>query len=162
MTSNGDGNFVFEGRGSFEIVMAHSFDASPGRVFEVWNDPSGMANWYGPEGHTLIVAEQDFRVGGKWRYGTRDESGEETILYGVYREIVPGSRMVNTEIFEGMPDFETTVTSTFEAEGEGTRLTAVVLHPVTESRDGAMASGMESGVRQTFERFAAHLAATQE
>ena len=160
MTST-DGNYLFEGRGEREIVMAYSFDASPERVFEAWNDTSGMANWYGPEGHELIVAEQDLRVGGAWRYGTRDESGEETILYGVYREIEPGSRMVNTEIFAGMPDFETVVTVTFEEEGEGTRMTSVVLHPGKESRDGAMAWGMESGVRQTFERFAAHLAAAE-
>ncbi len=160
MTST-DGNYLFEGRGEREIVMAYSFDASPERVFEAWNDTSGMANWYGPEGHELIVAEQDLRVGGAWRYGTRDESGEETILYGIYQEIEPGSRMVNTEIFAGMPDFETVVTLTFEAEGEGTRMTSVVLHPGKESRDGALAWGMESGVRQTFERFAAHLAAAE-
>lgn len=162
MSSSDGGNFVFEGRGEREIVMAYSFDAPPERVFEAWNDTSGMGNWYGPVGHELIVAEQDLRVGGAWRYGTRDESGEETVLYGVFREIAPGSRMVNTEIFAGMPDFETTVTVTFEAEGEGTRMTSVVLHPVSESRDAAMASGMEEGVRQTFERFAAHLAATAE
>jgi uncharacterized protein YndB with AHSA1/START domain len=158
--STNDGNFVFEGRGDREIVMAYSFGAPPERVFEAWNDTSGMGQWYGPEGHDLIVAEQDLRVGGAWRYGTRDESGEETVLYGVYQEIVPGSRMVNTEIFAGMPDFETVVTCTFEAEGAGTRMTSVVLHPVTESRDGALASGMAAGVRQTFERFAAHLVAT--
>ncbi len=162
MSSSDSGNFVFEGRGEREIVMAYSFDAPPERVFEAWNDTSGMGNWYGPAGHTLIVAEQDFRVGGAWRYGTRDESGEETILYGIFQEIEPGARMVNTEIFAGMPDFETVVTCTFEAEGEGTRMTSVVLHPVSESRDGAMASGMGDGVRQTFERFAAHLAATAE
>lgn len=160
MTST-DRNYLFEGRGEREIVMAYSFDAPPERVFEAWNDTSGMANWYGPEGHELIVAEQDFRVGGSWRYGTRDESGEETVLYGVFSEIEAPTRMVNTEIFAGMPDFETVVTVTFEAEGEGTRMTSVVLHPVRESRDGAMAWGMEAGVRQTFERFAAHLAATQ-
>ena len=162
MTSTDHGSFLFEGRGELEIVMAYSFDAPPDRVFAAWNDTSGMRNWYGPVGHELIVAEQDFRVGGSWRYGTREESGEETVLYGVFQEIEPGSRMVNTEIFAGMPDFETVVTLTFEAEGEGTRMTSVVLHPVSESRDGAMASGMEIGVRQTFERFAAHLAATAE
>lgn len=161
MTSSGEGNFVFEGRGGFEIVMAYSFDAPPGRVFKAWNDTSGMGNWYGPEGHELIVAEQDFRVGGAWRYGTRDESGEETVLNGVYREIEAPARLVNTEIWEGMPDFETVVTSTFQREGGGTRMTSVVLHPVTESRDGAMASGMELGIRQTFERFAAYLATTE-
>ncbi|MCY3646368.1 MAG: SRPBCC domain-containing protein [Chloroflexi bacterium] len=157
-----DGNYLFEGRGDREIVMAYSFDAPPERVFEAWNDTSGMANWYGPAGHELVVAEQEFRVGGAWRYGTRDESGEETVLYGVFREIEAPTRMVNTEIFAGMPDFETMVTVTFEAEGAGTRMTSVVLHPGQESRDGAMAWGMEAGVRQTFERFAAHLAATQE
>ncbi len=162
MSSNDSGNFLFHGRGEREIVMGYSFDAPPERVFEAWNDTSGMGQWYGPVGHELIVAEQDFRVGGAWRYGTRDESGEETVLYGVFQEIEPGSRMVNTEIFAGMPDFETVVTLTFEAEGEGTRMTSVVLHPVSESRDGAMASGMAEGVRQTFERFAAHLAATAE
>ena len=162
MTSGNDGNFQMGPQGDLEIVMAYTFDAPPERVFEAWNDTSGMAHWYGPEGHTLIVAEQDFRVGGAWRYGTRDESAEETVLYGVYREIEAPSRMANTEIFAGMPEFETVVTSTFEPEGEGTRMTAIVLHPATESRDGALASGMESGVRQTFERFAAHLAATQE
>lgn len=162
MSSSDSGNLVFEGRGEREILMAYSFDAPPERVFEAWNDTSGMGNWYGPAGHTLIVAEQDFRVGGAWRYGTRDETGEETILYGIFQEIEPGARMVNTEIFAGMPDFETVVTCTFEAEGEGTRMTSVVLHPVTESRNGAMASGMGEGVRQTFERFAAYLAATAE
>lgn len=158
MTS--DGNFHMSARGDREIVMAYSFGAPPERVFAAWNDCAGMANWYGPEGHELIVAEQDFRVGGAWRYGTRDQSGEETVLYGVYREVEPPALLVNTEIFEGMPEFETVVTSTFEPEDEGTRLTAVVLHPATESRDGALASNMEWGVRQTFERFAAHLAAT--
>lgn len=160
MTSENDGNFQMGPQGDFEIVMAYSFDGPPEQVFSAWNDTSGMANWYGPEGHELIVAEQDFRVGGEWRYGTRDESGEETILYGVYREIEAPARTVNTEIWAGMPEFETVVTATFEAEGAGTRMTAVVLHPVTESRDGALASGMERGLRQTYERFAAHLAAT--
>lgn len=161
MTADGSGNFHMAARGEREIVMAYSFGAPPERVFAAWNDTAGMANWYGPEGHELIVAEQDFRESGAWRYGTRDEAGEETVLYGVYREIAAPARIVNTETWAGMPDFETVVTSTFEAEGGGTRLTTVVLHPATESRDGALASGMERGVRQTFERFAAHLAATQ-
>ena len=48
--STNDGNFVFEGRGDREIVMACSFDAPPERVFEAWNDTSGMGQWYGPRG----------------------------------------------------------------------------------------------------------------
>ena len=153
------GEFVFEAHGERGILIGYSFEAEPEAVFVAWHDTSGMGQWYGPETETLVTAEQDFRVGGEWKYATRNvESGEVTELYGVYREIEQGRRVVNTEIFAGMPDFETTVECVFEPEGGGTRMTAVVTHPVAESRDGAMASGMEEGVRATYERFARYLA----
>ena len=161
MASAGNGNFVFVKGGENEIVMAYSFQAPPERVFAAWTSCESMRAWYGPEGHELVVCEMDLREGGAWRFVTRDESSEETALRGIYSEVTPPARLVNTEIWEGMPDFVTTVASTFEPEGEGTRMTSVALHPGTESRDGAMASGMEWGVRQTFERLAAHLAATE-
>ncbi len=161
MSGSSDGGFVFEGRGEREIVMAYRFAAPPERVFAAWTDCESMAHWYGPDGHELIVCDMDLREGGAWRFVTRDASGEETALRGVYQEISPPTRLVNTESWEGMPEFVTTVMSTFEAEGEGTRLTAVVLHPARGSRDGAMGSGMEEGVRQTFERLAVWLATTE-
>ena len=162
MTLSGDGNFVFEARGEREIVMAYSLDATPERVFEAWTSCESMAHWYGPEGYELIVCETDLREGGAWRFVTRDASGQETALRGVYQEIAPPTRLVHTELWEEMPEFVTTVTSTLEPEGAGTRMTSVVVHPVAKSRDGAIGYGMEWGVRQTFERLAAHLAATQE
>lgn len=155
----GDIGFTLEARGEREIVMACTLPAPPERVFAAWTDCGSMGHWYGPEGHELIVCEQDLRAGGRWRFVTRDADGEETGLRGVYREVAPPRRIVNTEAWEGMPDVETVVTSTFEAEGEGgTRFTAVVLHPTAETRAGHLESGMEWGVRQTFERLAAHLA----
>ena len=161
--SEHDLGFVMEARGEREIVMACSLAAPPERVFAAWTDCESMKHWYGPHGHTLIVCEQDLRAGGRWRFVTRDPDGEETGLFGVYREVAPPHRIVNTEAWEGMPEFETVVTTAFEAEGAGgARLTAVVLHPSAETRAGALESGMESGVRQTFERFAAHLATLAE
>ena len=155
----GDIGFTLEARGEREIVMACTLPAPPERVFAAWTDCGSMGHWYGPEGHELIVCEQDLRAGGRWRFVTRDADGEETGILGVYREVAPPRRIVNTEAWEGMPDIETVVTSTFEAEGEGgTRFTAVVLHPTAETRAGHLESGMERGVRQTFERLAAHLA----
>ena len=159
MTANGDGNFYLMARGERKIVMAYSFDAPPERVFAAWTDCASMKHWYGPEGHELIVCDMDLREGGAWRFVTRDGEGVETALLGVYREIAPPERIVNTEAWEEMPDIETVVTTTLEPEGEGTRLTTVVLHPSAEMRAGHMASGMKWGVRQTFERLAAHLAA---
>ena len=157
MTGDGIG-FTMEARGEREIVMACVLPAPPERVFAAWTDCAGMRHWYGPEAHELIVCEQDLRAGGRWRFVTRDADGVETGLLGVYREVAPPRRIVNTEAWEGMPDVETVVTSTFEAEDGGTRFTAVVLHPSAETRAGALESGMEWGARQTFERLAAHLA----
>ena len=162
MTRDGLG-IVMEARDEREIVMACSLAAPPERVFAAWTDCESMRHWYGPRGHELIVCEQDLRAGGRWRFVTRDPDGAETGLFGVYREVAPPLRIVNTEAWEGMPEFETVVTTAFEAEGAGgTRLTAVVLHPSAETRAGALQSGMERGVRQTFERFAAHLATPAE
>ena len=161
MASSSDGSFVFEARGEREIVMAYSFDAPPERLFEAWTSCESMAHWYGPEGHALVVCEMDLRAGGSWRFVTRDASGQETALRGVYQEIAPPTRLVQTEMWEEMPDFVTTVTSTLVPEGAGTRMTSVAAHPAAESRDGAVGYGMEWGVRQTFERLAAHLTATQ-
>ena len=163
MSERDDLGFIMEARGEREIVMACSLAAPPERVFAAWTDCESMRRWYGPEGHELIACEQDLRAGGRWRFVTRAPDGEETGLRGVYREVAPPRRIVNTETWEGMPEFETIVTTTFEAEGAGgTRLTAVVLHPSAETRAGALESGMEWGVRQTFERFAAHLATLAE
>ena len=163
MTEHDGLGFLMEARGEREIVMACSLAAPPERVFAAWTDCESMRRWYGPEGHELIACEQDLRADGRWRFVTRDPGGEETGLRGVYREVAPPRRIVNTETWEGMPEFETVVTTTFETEGAGgTRLTAVVLHPSAETRAGALESGMEWGVRQTFERFAAHLATLAE
>ena len=77
---------------------------------------------------------------------------------GVYREIVPGARLVYTQIFEPMPHAgEGLITATFEEVEGGTRLTQRELYPSKEVLDGAIASGMERGMRETLEQLEALL-----
>ena len=72
---------------------------------------------------------------------------------GVYKEVVPGARLVYTQIFEPMPEAgEGLITATFEAHDGGTRLTQRELYPSKEVLDGAIASGMERGMRETLEQ----------
>jgi uncharacterized protein YndB with AHSA1/START domain len=72
---------------------------------------------------------------------------------GVYREVVPGARLCYTQIFEPMREAgEGLITATFEAYDGGTRLTQRELYPSKEVLDGAIASGMERGMRETLEQ----------
>ena len=47
------------------------------------------------------VAEVDARVGGRYRLETQSADGKVHVTTGVYRELEPGRRLVQTWIYEG-------------------------------------------------------------
>src|SRR5215218_6564406 len=75
------------------FVVERVYDASPDRVFAAWSDPQAKARWFdGPE----AKFELDFRVGGWERRRGMLPDGREYIFEALYRDIVPGRRIVNT------------------------------------------------------------------
>ena len=99
----------------------------------------------------------NFRPGGAWRFVQRDPNGQEFGFRGVYREIVPPERVVQTFEFEGMPGHLALETVTFEEQGGKTKLTSRLLFDSVEDRDGTLQSGMEKGAAETYDRLAEHL-----
>ena len=85
-----------------EIAMTRVFDAPRQLVFDAHTKPDLVRQWLlGPPGWSMPVCEIDLRVGGKYRYVWRhDRDGTEMGMGGVYREIVPPERIVNTEKFD--------------------------------------------------------------
>jgi uncharacterized protein YndB with AHSA1/START domain len=140
-----------------EIVLTRVFDAPRRLVFEASTKPEHVARWWGPKGSTLPVCEMDFRLGGAWRFVQRDPNGQEFGFRGVYREIVPPERVVQTFEFEGMPGHVALETVTFEEQGGKTKLTSRLLFDSVEDRDGMLQSGMEKGAAETYDRLAEHL-----
>ena len=107
------------------LVLRRVIDAPRDLVFAVWSDPLHIAEWWRPAGYTTPVFEMDFRVGGGFRYCIRN-AGRDGWARGVYREIVPPSRIAFTfqwQSGDAAHDAETLVTVTFEVQGEGTLLT---------------------------------------
>lgn len=51
-----------------EIVSSRVFNASKERLFEAWENPNHLKNWWGPAGFTNTFNEFDFRVGGRWSF----------------------------------------------------------------------------------------------
>ncbi len=81
------------------LVITRVFDAPRDRVWKAWTDPERFKRWWGPQGFTCPACEIDFRVGGKYLACMRSPEGKEYWSTGVYREIVPGKRIVYTDNF---------------------------------------------------------------
>ena len=70
--------------------------ASPIRVYEAWTDPAQLKEWWGPEGVRTRSLSADARVDGKYRWDLVNQEGEEMSVFGEYRELVLGKRIVFT------------------------------------------------------------------
>ncbi len=135
-----------------EIVMTRVFDAPRERVFKACTDPNAIPRWWGPSRYTTTVDTMDVRPGGAWRFISRDADGTEFAFKGVYREIVPPERSVQTFEFEGMPGHVSVETMTLEEHDGKTTLTITSLFDSVEDRDGMLQSGMEVGAAETYDR----------
>lgn len=141
-----------------ELVLRRWFRARPTTVFDAMTKPELLRRWWAPKslGVVLIECEADLRVGGRYR-NVFGRPGEPAMAFsGVYREIEHGARIVYTTIFEPMREAgEGLITATYTAQDGGTLLVQRELYPAKEVLDGAIASGMERGMRETLDQLAA-------
>jgi uncharacterized protein YndB with AHSA1/START domain len=155
--ANSVGATIFTTPSDREIRMTRVFDAPRRLVFEAWTNPKHLPQWMlGPEGWTMPVCEIDLRPGGAWHFVWRRSDGTEMEMRGVYREITPPERLVNTESWgSGWP--ETINTLILSEENGKTTASQTVLYPSKEARDAALKTGMKDGVSVSFDRLAEYL-----
>ena len=144
-----------------QILITRGFDAPKHLVYRAFTEPELIARWWSGERGRVTSVEQDLRVGGRWRYAMTANEGFEVAFHGEYREIVPNERIVNTEVFEGVPEAgdpasdderAPVVTTTFtESEGR-TTLAQVTECWSKELRDVIIDSGMEGGMQEAMDR----------
>ena len=136
-----------------EVVLTRVFDAPRDLVFEALTRPELLKRWFGPHGWNLVVCEVDLRVGGAWRYVLEGPDGRSMGMGGEYREIVPGERTVHTEAMDDYPGDSVVTVVLTEHDGR-TTMTGTVLYDSQETRDAVVASGMEHGAAETYDRLA--------
>jgi uncharacterized protein YndB with AHSA1/START domain len=134
------------------VRITREFDAAPAKVFRAHTDPELVAQWLGPRSHEIRIDHYDCRTGGTYRYVHTSE-GNEFGFHGCFHEVRPQELIVQTFTFEGMPDGVALERLVFEDLGDGrTRLTGTSLVDSFEDRDAFIASGMEDGLRECYER----------
>jgi uncharacterized protein YndB with AHSA1/START domain len=141
-----------------EISISREFAAPRTLVFDAHTKPEHVSQWLlGPEGWTMPVCEIDLRPGGSWHFVWRRDDGTEMEMRGVYHEVVPPERIVNTERWG--PEWPETVNTVLFTEQDGkTTVTQTVRYPSKEARDAALATGMMTGVERSYELLDALLA----
>jgi uncharacterized protein YndB with AHSA1/START domain len=144
--------FVIE-PGQQDIVITRTFDAPRDVVFKALTDPTLVAKWWGgPDG--LTIDQLDIEHGGRWRFVSRDDDGNEWAFRGVYHDVTPSERVIYTFEFEGMPGHVALETVTLEEVDGKTKYVSTSVYQSIEDRDGMVQTGMETGAEASLDLLA--------
>ncbi len=141
--------------GDCEIVIHRRFAAPAHIVFEAYSRADLVARWWAPKalGVEMVSATADVREGGTYRYVIKAPEQDEIGFNGVYREVTPHTRLVYTQVYEPMADMgEVVITATFTEVDGKTDVRFSEMCPNRFVRDGIIGSGMEAGMRNTFDQ----------
>lgn len=134
------------------VRISREFDAPPEKVFRAHTDPDLVAQWLGPRGYEMRIDHYDCRTGGSYRY-LHVADGDDYGFHGSFHEVRPSDLIVQTFTYEGVPDGVALERLVLDDLGDGrTRLTATSLVDSFEGRDAFVASGMETGIQESYQR----------
>lgn len=144
-------------RPNLTITVARDFNAPQALVWRALTEPALLAQWWGQPGSPMGVDKHDLWVGGQWRFVERDAAGNEYGFRGIFREIEPPRRIVQTFEYELMAGHVILETMTLSEDDGRTTLTAVQQFDNIEDLEGMYQSGMEDGTEKSYNQLAALL-----
>jgi uncharacterized protein YndB with AHSA1/START domain len=136
------------------MTMVAEFDATPERLWNLWEDPRKLERWWGPPSYPATFTRYEFEPGGQCRYYM---TGPEDLKhYGWWRidsidtprriEFMNGLAGDDGEPVPGIEPMGGVVT--FERIGSGTRMTVLTQFVDTEQMEELIERGMEQGMSQ--------------
>jgi uncharacterized protein YndB with AHSA1/START domain len=138
------------------LTFVSEFDASPERVWQVWEDPRQLERWWGPPTWPATFERHDFVAGGESHYYMTGPEGEKA--GGLWRftaidathsfEIVDGFATPDGTLDESMPTSTMRVTlDDLGANGTAkTRMTNVTTLGSLDELEKLLAMGMREGM----------------
>jgi uncharacterized protein YndB with AHSA1/START domain len=146
------------------LTVVAEFDASPDRVWDVWEDPRKLERWWGPPTFPATFTRHDFVVGGESRYFMTGPVGEtprgwwriEAIDKPHRLEFANGLAGDDGEPSPGIEPMPGEVI--FEAVGARTRMTAITRFVSVEQMETMLGMGMQEGMTQAVGQIDALLA----
>jgi uncharacterized protein YndB with AHSA1/START domain len=136
------------------LTVVAEFDATPEHVWEVWEDPRKLEQWWGPPTFPATFTRHEFVVGGQSRYLMTGPEGETPRGWWRIDAIDRPRRLDFANGLAGndgepVPGVEpTSAYMTLEAVGDRTRMTAVTNFVDVEQMEMMLDMGMEEGMAQ--------------
>jgi uncharacterized protein YndB with AHSA1/START domain len=134
------------------IDVVREFDAPVQAVFRAHVQPDLFARWTGPRSMRMEQVELEPTAGGRWRYVFRAAGDQPFSFFGVFHTVEPDALIVQTFEFNLAPGQVGLGTTTFTDLQGRTRLALHEVYPSVAARDAALASGMEYGIVEGYER----------
>ncbi len=96
------------------VAIERDFNLAKDTVWKAWTEPESFKKWWGPTDYSCPDCRIDLKLGGKYIASMKGPDGKEIYSSGIYKEIVPGKKLVVTDNFsdsegnttappEGMP-----------------------------------------------------------
>jgi uncharacterized protein YndB with AHSA1/START domain len=137
--------------GEQSIVHRREFAASAERVQRAHTDADLFAQWMGPRGTTVRLYRFDAVTGGGFRYAVVSPSGDSWVFRGSYHEVVPG-RIVHTWEYEDEPGPTLESLRFVDLPDGRSALEVSSTYTSKDACDAMLASGMDAGMDEDFER----------
>jgi uncharacterized protein YndB with AHSA1/START domain len=135
------------------LTLIAEFNASVERVWQVWEDPRQLEQWWGPPTWPATFNRHELKPGGEMRYYMTGPDGTKSAGWWTVTAIDAPHRLEFEDGFadkEGEPSRKIAPTQaviTLEPIGEGTRMTSVTKFPSIETMEQILKLGIEEGSR---------------
>ncbi len=141
-------------RENLEMTVVAEFDVPAEKVWDVWEDPRKLEQWWGPPGWPATFHEYDFSEGGVANYYMTGPEGEKAPGYWRFQVIEQAKRIQFLDGFadqdgnpdDGMPAM--VMNMTLEENGGTTRMTTVTKFNSLDDLEQVLEMGMEEGIRE--------------
>ncbi len=140
--------------GQQELFIIREFDAPRELLFRAYTEAELYEKWVGPKEMNMRVEKMDAVDGGSFRF-VHERGGHEYTFFGVYHDVTKPERIIGTFEFDGLPERGHVImgTTKFEELPNGrSRLVHQSVFQSVQDRDGMIASGMERGVSDGYEK----------
>ncbi len=136
------------------IHIERVLNGTPEKVFKALTTKELIEKWWVGPGYTITAEELDPRAGGTWKYVQTTDDGHKAAFFGVYHEVSP-ERVIQTFEFDGLPERGHVILEKMElhaTEDGKTRINITQSFLSVADRDGLLASGMEEGMQNTYNK----------
>ncbi len=117
------------------LRISRTIKADRQTVFRAWTEPAQLREWSCPEGGTVLDAQVDLRVGGRYTIQMKVADGTVHTAAGAYREIERPRRLVYTWDWKEGGVGETVVTVEFHDVDGSTEV--VLVHELFPNAEAA-------------------------